>query len=171
MYQQQSNARITKSQYVESDTARPAADKERLRGKAADVLSQIRIERIRPGTAQVKVSFRMTRLPSSCWLNEKKNFFSFSTHQDCTSDARICLKTLTIASCRRIRKTYSGDDSPCYSTPRRASTTADHRASSSSYRVRSPHLTTLCLNIPPSTRTRCRFHRSRRLLTTVMTGE
>lgn len=97
---------------------------------------------------------------------------NFSMFTDCTLDAHICSKTPTTESCRPTRRTCSAVAWQCCGTPRRASTMAARRASSfSCCRGKCSRRITLCLNIPPSTRTRCRFHRCRRSLITVTTGE
>lgn len=106
-----------------------------------------------------RISFRLT----------SENFFSIA---DCTFDGRICWRTLTIESCRRTKRICSEDDWRFFGTLKKVSTTADRRESfSSSYLDKSSHLIMLCLNIPPSIHTRCRFHRCRRSLIILTIGK
>lgn len=96
----------------------------------------------------------------------------FPLPTDCTFDVHICWKMRTIESWRRTRKTCNEGAWQCFGTPKKDSTMADRPGNSSSFCLdRFFRPTTLCLNILPSTRTQCRFHRSRLSLITATIGK
>lgn len=127
--------------------------------------SFLSVYRIWPRAAQTKVSFTIS---SQTFLIKQQKSFRPS---GCTSDVRICSKTLTTESCQPTRRIYSAGAWLCSGTPRKASTMADRPESSSSCcRDKSSHPITHCSNTPPSILIPCKSHRFRLSSIIVMIG-